>query len=467
MPEITIPEISQDIARRPVRREAMPTFTPTAAGAQADFWSALSAQGRRWYTEIKEREAFEQFARAQTDTLQAESDYSQWQRDNSLTPDTDLIQYDKSMEQSRQNVGSYLTNGVAQRRWQAWEKQRDIPRREAALGNMLRISDEARLARFRETALEFAKENGYEATLKQFTDPDVLAGMDMSLGEAAAEIRNIKTLAQIQRDEAQSALNEQREKDRDEIGKMIDDPTKSYADISAKIEASTLDEKEQAQKKKDAEAIKEARAVPYAKVTDDATFIKANEVMDDYQQGLVGKEDAQKQLFASKSKLTKADYESVRSKFIEAQDPDSPLKRPSVKRAFELLEDYKNIRLSIMKREGESEAVLRDELLIWNGIKNGLEHWVLQEDRTDKEIEAQLEYLTAPKKEEITGDFLSRLWKAARFALPPIWQPHILLEEGEEEPIEGEPVIKTQAEYNALPSGTIFIDTDGTRVRKK
>ncbi|KKK90716.1 hypothetical protein LCGC14_2720230, partial [marine sediment metagenome] len=34
-------------------------------------------------------------------------------------------------------------------------------------------------------------------------------------------------------------------------------------------------------------------------------------------------------------------------------------------------------------------------------------------------------------------------------------------------PAPGVPVITTQAEFDALPSGALFIDTDGTKVRKQ
>lgn len=157
---------------------------------------------------------------------------------------------------------------------------------------------------------------------------------------------------------------------------------------------------------------------------------------------------------------------SLRTKLSSNSKDDSPTRTPAHTRGITEIEEIADAGIAWNKANLKSkdygfEEESRD-LHTKNRLKNELDAWALEEDRTDEEIEQKIKSLTAPVKGEIVTSWIDnwllpfgnilragRLIGARRRLAGALAQP------------------TTQAEYDALPSGTEYIDTDGTRKRKK
>ncbi|KKL19316.1 hypothetical protein LCGC14_2466690 [marine sediment metagenome] len=92
-------------------------------------------------------------------------------------------------------------------------------------------------------------------------------------------------------------------------------------------------------------------------------------------------------------------------------------------------------------------------------LKNDFDAWMLDNaDASDEDIEKKVKALTSPAKEEMMGNWFSRLFNIENLF------PLVGHKARQAKSI---PQPKTQAEYDAIESGTDYIDTDGVRKRKK
>lgn len=108
------------------RKARIPYFNKpaTAAPEKAQFFSNLSQIGLQFYDTLKQREAVDQFDKAQNETLSALNSYNQWVRENPMTPDTGLAHFNEIMKGSQENANKFLTNGAAQREFKSWVDER-------------------------------------------------------------------------------------------------------------------------------------------------------------------------------------------------------------------------------------------------------------------------------------------------------------------------------------------------------
>lgn len=136
-----------------------------------------------------------------------------------------------------------------------------------------------------------------------------------------------------------------------------------------------------------------------------------NKAISDYRRDPEKKREAIDAIYDNLRNISRGDSEQLLNTIEEMSKPDSALNRPSVKRGITLLEEYKDIRIGMMKTQDATDEELGQELLLWNGTKNDFEKWLLAEERTDKEIEEKLELLIAPEKEKAVEGYLDRLWE--------------------------------------------------------
>ncbi len=97
------------------------------------------------------------------------------------------------------------------------------------------------------------------------------------------------------------------------------------------------------------------------------------------------------------------------------RDKDNhPLKRADSVRAFTFLEELKDIRIATLKSAMKDDPTitsdtLREELLQQFQMKNDLEQWILEKDRTTEEIEKKVRAMTAPVASDIALDWFERM----------------------------------------------------------
>lgn len=142
-------------------------------------------------------------------------------------------------------------------------------------------------------------------------------------------------------------------------------------------------------------------------------FLKAyenvNEAISDFRKNRKTKEETIDVLYGNLKNISQEDGEQLLNRIYEIAKPDSALNRPTAKRAFTLLEEYKDIRLSQLKSAKATDQEAKEELLLWFGLKNDFEQWLLSEERTDKQIEEKLRGMTRPVAEEITLNWFESL----------------------------------------------------------
>lgn len=114
--------------------------------------------------------------------------------------------------------------------------------------------------------------------------------------------------------------------------------------------------------------------------------------------------------------LTWDDAEELRS----IRDKDNhPLKRADSVRAFTFLEELKDIRIATLKAAMKDDPTitsdtLREELLQQFQMKNDLEQWILEKDRTTEEIEKKVGAMTTPVASDIALNWFERMFWIGR-----------------------------------------------------
>ncbi len=99
----------------------------------------------------------------------------------------------------------------------------------------------------------------------------------------------------------------------------------------------------------------------------------------------------------------------------EVRDKDNhPLKRADSVRAFTFLEELKDIRIATLKAAMKDDPTitsdtLREELLQQFQMKNDLEQWLLEKDRTTEEIEKKVRAMTAPVASDVALSWFERV----------------------------------------------------------
>ncbi len=96
----------------------------------------------------------------------------------------------------------------------------------------------------------------------------------------------------------------------------------------------------------------------------------------------------------------------LRTKLSTNLKPGSPTKRPAVTRALTAVEEIYDLYI-----ESQDDLTVEEQAALLqkkHRLKNDLEAWALEEDRTDKEIEEKVKLLTRIPKEEIVTGWLER-----------------------------------------------------------
>lgn len=151
-----------------------------------------------------------------------------------------------------------------------------------------------------------------------------------------------------------------------------------------------------------------------------------------------------------------ADYEKLLGMTTDATNP---LLRPANKRAQAAIQRMRSVELQFeqTREKLEEDIIIEDKYL---GIANDLDAFIqANPDVTDEQIDAKTRQLLQPQAEAVTigmfEDFLNPLGFEKGTILSKLFGR------------TKTPEPKTQAEFDALLSGTIFIDSDGARVRKR
>lgn len=115
--------------------------------------------------------------------------------------------------------------------------------------------------------------------------------------------------------------------------------------------------------------------------------------------------------------LTWDDAEELR----KIRDTDNhPLKRTDFKRALTTLEEIKDMDMAIAKEFGKTALERREILLLHFGLKNDLEKWIMEKDRTTEEIEKKVRSLTEPVIEKDVLNWFGRLMRPKETT--PFWR---------------------------------------------
>lgn len=138
-------------------------------------------------------------------------------------------------------------------------------------------------------------------------------------------------------------------------------------------------------------------------------YENVNEAISDFRKDPEKKQETLDVLYENLKDISREDGEQLLNRIYEIAKPDSALNRPPAKRAMAFFEEYKDIRISMMKTQDATDEELKQELLLWYGMKNDFEQWLLSEERTDKEIEEKLKGMTQPVAEEITLNWFERM----------------------------------------------------------
>ncbi len=101
---------------------------------------------------------------------------------------------------------------------------------------------------------------------------------------------------------------------------------------------------------------------------------------------------------------------SLRTKLSQNTKVGSPTRRPAHTRALTAIEEIMDARIRLAKEAGgyglEEEST---DLQTKQKLKNDLEAWVLEKDRTDEEIEKKVKLLTTPIKGEVVRGMFGNL----------------------------------------------------------
>lgn len=115
--------------------------------------------------------------------------------------------------------------------------------------------------------------------------------------------------------------------------------------------------------------------------------------------------------------LTWDDAEEIR----KIRDTENhPLKRTEATRAFTVLEELKDIRVSMLRSAMRDDPTitsdtLREELLQQYQMKNDLEQWLTEKDRTSDEIEKKVDLMTSPIATDVVLNWFERImWLKGR-----------------------------------------------------
>ena len=115
--------------------------------------------------------------------------------------------------------------------------------------------------------------------------------------------------------------------------------------------------------------------------------------------------------------LTWDDAEKIR----DIRDKENhPLKRGNAVRAFTVLEELKDIRVAMLKSAMKEDPTitsdtLREELLQQYQMKNDLEQWLMEKDRTSEEIEKKVNSMTSPIATDVVLNWFERImWLRGR-----------------------------------------------------
>lgn len=114
--------IDYSLPERPIKQETSinPAAMTVNIRSQADFFNTLSEQSIKLYSFLKNRQAIDQFSKAQIDVQTAMMGYKQWVNDNPAAPDIELNQFGTTIKNAQKTISDYLTNGVAQREFNDW-----------------------------------------------------------------------------------------------------------------------------------------------------------------------------------------------------------------------------------------------------------------------------------------------------------------------------------------------------------
>lgn len=145
---------------------------------------------------------------------------------------------------------------------------------------------------------------------------------------------------------------------------------------------------------------------------------------------------------------------SLRTKLSANSKDDSPTRTPAHTRGITEIEEIMDATIAWNKVNTkdygleEESAALHEK----NKLKNDLDAFALEKDRTDEEIEEKTKSLNTPLKDELVENWFSRLFKIENLF------PLIGHRARQAKEI---PQANTQAEYDALPKGTRYQDANG------
>jgi hypothetical protein len=192
----------------------------------------------------------------------------------------------------------------------------------------------------------------------------------------------------------EEALEQAREEDRGKIYDAIEDGT-ATRDM---IEETSLDEDEQEKMTKLAQDPDVGLNYP--------EWDKVRTIIDGVATGKNTEEEAKKAINAGVGKYFDAtEAKSLRNTLLANTKEGSPTRRPAHTRAMIEIEEVMDayIKVQDLTFEEEKEA-LRDK----HKIKNDLDAWALEEDRTDEEIEKKTNSLLAPSREKIVLNWFEK-----------------------------------------------------------
>lgn len=139
-----------------------------------------------------------------------------------------------------------------------------------------------------------------------------------------------------------------------------------------------------------------------------------NEAISDFRKDPEKKREAIDAIYDNLRNISRGDSKLLLNEIEEMSIPDSALNRSDAKRAVTVLEELKDIRVSMLRAAMKDDPTitsdtLREELLQQYQMKNDLEQWILKKDRTTDEIEKKVELMTSPIATDIVLSWFERL----------------------------------------------------------